>query len=89
MSRPDLFPATKPPRAKRRVLMHMTDAGEFPDGKTCGKYHCDRCGADTGWVYTSFTELRRGIPCLDCNPHLGNEVVMHEMVTMRVTRGCA
>ncbi len=61
-----LFPEMVRPRAKLRKMMQCTDAGSFPDGKGCGFFRCPRCGRDSGWVYASRTDMRRGIPCEPC-----------------------
>lgn len=61
----DLFGARA--RRKPRVLMHAIDAGCFPDGKTAGEFRCAKCGHNTGWIYTTDAELRRGKPCATCN----------------------
>ncbi len=61
----DLFGERR--RRSPRVMMQMADAGQFPDGKSAGVFGCKRCGQETGWVYASITELRRGIPCQTCN----------------------
>ncbi|MGE0674829.1 MAG: hypothetical protein AB7O64_17425 [Methylibium sp.] len=74
MGTPDLFPGTKPPRAKPRVLMHVLDASECHTGaaEDLGKPMCTmlciRCGAETGWlIFETVTEAKRGIPCEACN----------------------
>lgn len=70
---PDLFPGTKPPRACRRVLMHVSDAGWDADsgGPIC-LMRCTRCGMESGWLhFDNFTEAKRGIPCEACNPKPG------------------
>lgn len=71
---PDLFPGTKPPRAKPRVLMHVSDAGDCHSGaaEDLGKpmcvMRCSRCGAETDWlIFETVTEAKRGIPCEACN----------------------
>ncbi len=61
----DMFPGTKPPRAKPRVMMHMIDAG-YAAGQI-GHFMCAKCGHDSDWVSATDTELRRGIPCPVCN----------------------
>lgn len=64
---PDLFPGTKPPRARPRVLMHVADAGDML-GKPMCVMRCARCGAETDWlVFDTVTEAKRGIPCETCN----------------------
>lgn len=68
MSTPDLFPGTKPPRAKPRVLMHVSDAGDNDDGRPICVMKCRSCGAETDWlVFETITEAKRGIPCEACN----------------------
>ena len=74
MTTPDLFPGTKPPRAKPRVLMHVSDAADCHTGRAedLGKpmctMRCSRCGAETGWlIFETVTEAKRGIPCEVCN----------------------
>lgn len=62
----DLFGYVKP-RARRRVLMVAIDAGLFPDGKACAHFLCKRCGHDSGWVYATIAEAKRGEPCPRCN----------------------
>jgi len=71
---PDLFPGTKSPRAKARVLMHVSDAGQCHTGaaEDLGKpicvMRCTRCGAETDWlIFDTVTEAKRGIPCEACN----------------------
>ena len=71
---PDLFPSTKPPRAKPRVLMHVTDStdvhtGAADDlGKPMCRMRCTRCEAETDWlIFDTVTEAKRGIPCEACN----------------------
>lgn len=62
---PDLF--DPPPRAAPRVLMHAVDAGSFPDGRDAAHFRCRRCAHDTGWIYATRSEARRGIACPFCN----------------------
>lgn len=71
---PDLFPDSKPPRAKPRVLMHVCDAtdvhtGAADDlGKPMCRMRCGKCGAETDWlVFETVTDAKRGIPCEACN----------------------
>ena len=54
---------TKPPRLKR---MHVIDAGEI-QGERAARFYCERCGTETGWMPCGMTEIRRGIPCPECN----------------------
>lgn len=66
---PDLFHGTKPPRAKPRVLMHVSDAGNGSEGKPICVMRCSKCGAETDWLeFDTVTEAKRGIPCEVCNP---------------------
>ena len=72
----DLF-GGKPPRKRRRYLMHVVDATDqleyFPELKKEGANHvvqfqCFRCQYETDWVgVKTITEGRRGIPCPNCN----------------------
>ena len=56
----------KPPRAAPRVMMHWDDAG-YADG-LIGNFFCQRCGHRAGWLKASVEEMRRGVPCPNCNP---------------------
>lgn len=65
----------KPRRVKsRRVIMHMTDAGQA-DGMMPGwrtpqgaRFVCGKCGHDDGWTFNlTMTEIKRGLPCPKCN----------------------
>lgn len=67
MSTPDIFAGTeyqKSPRARRRVIAHVDDAGV-----DAIKFKCSRCGWESGWLENdmSVTDGRRGIPCGRCN----------------------
>lgn len=62
----DLFGYEKP-TAPRRKLMKAIDAGEFPDGKSCAEFECSGCGYNSGFVYATPTEIRRGKACPACN----------------------
>lgn len=65
--RPDLFPGTKPPRAKPRVMMHGVDFG-YDGDITLGHMVCGKCGHDDGWLmFDNDSEARRGAPCPKCN----------------------
>lgn len=66
MNTPDLFGEARPRRSPR-VMMRATDSGSFPDGKDAGQFVCRRCGRDTGWIYATRADVRRGVPCSDCN----------------------
>ena len=61
---PALFPI---PAARRRVLMHAVDAGNFPDGASAAEFVCRRCGATTGWIRATISEARTGLACETCN----------------------
>ena len=56
-------------RTPRRVMMHVVDAGVFPDGKNCIEFECARCGYNTGHIYDteSVAPNKRGRPCPKCN----------------------
>lgn len=71
---PDMFADLKPPRAPRRVLMHVEDAGEVHHGaetdlgKPMCTMKCMLCGAVSGWlVFDTVSEAKRGVPCETCN----------------------
>lgn len=65
---PDLFPDTKPPRAKPRVLMHVIDAGGEGAHDVMALMQCAKCGAESEWLsFKNVTEVKRGIPCPECN----------------------
>jgi hypothetical protein len=55
-----------PFRAVPRVLMHVDDSGEFPDGQRCGHLVCRKCG-HAEWRAAGLTNQRRGLPCPTCN----------------------
>lgn len=65
MARIDLFGPR--PRRAPRVMMHAIDSGSFPDGESAGQFLCKRCGRESDWIYASPSELRRGVPCDNCN----------------------
>lgn len=65
----DLFPSTKPPRSKPRILMHVYDAGDATqdgfDMACC--FRCVKCGHKEDWVnMKNLTDAKRGIPCPKC-----------------------
>ena len=66
----DLFDGVKP-RAARRVLMHVHDAG-YSDGYHADftgpavRLRCRGCGHDTGWVPMAPGD-KRGRACPACN----------------------
>lgn len=70
----DMFEALRPPRAKPRVLMHVSDAGQVHCGdqedlgKPMCRMRCRRCEHETGWlVFENLTQAKRGIPCPNCS----------------------
>ena len=55
----------------RLVRMHVLDAGEI-QGERAARFYCERCETETGWMPCGMTEIRRGIPCPECNaPSIG------------------
>lgn len=54
------------PKVRRRVLMHMIDAGNI-EGEAAARFTCRKCHYETGWMPCSRTETWRGIPCPNCN----------------------
>lgn len=73
---PTLFEMPTKPRAKRRVLMHVIDAGPCdcdPDDTTPGGIKdlvvlkCEKCGHETDWQRVLRSEAKRGLPCPECN----------------------
>lgn len=56
------------PRKRNRKLAQMSDAGtgDFDDDPIA-RFKCKRCGWDSDWIKTTFTECRRGTPCPLCN----------------------
>ncbi len=72
--RPDLFPGTKPPRAKPRVMMHFTDIGTGMGGDLIATFECRKCGHESGWlICDNDTQVKRGEPCPKCNPDIPQE----------------
>ena len=71
----DMFPGTKPPRAKPRVMMKGVDHGLCDEDPNChfiGHMKCQRCGHDAGWMgFKNLTEAKRGYPCPECNKEGG------------------
>lgn len=64
----DLFPETVAPR-RRRVMMHVHDAGDVPGIGCAVHVRCGRCGFDTGWIKErSVSAEKAGRPCPVCNP---------------------
>ena len=69
---PDMFPGTKPPRAKPRVMMHLRDAGQSDGRGPVYEYECGRCGHNTGWIAKPDGPRgghlhHRVHPCPNCN----------------------
>lgn len=62
---PDLF--HRPPRQPARKLMHFRDVGYIDGVGTAAVFGCHRCGHETDWTPATDTEVRRGIPCPNCN----------------------
>ncbi|WP_147309360.1 hypothetical protein [Xanthomonas campestris] len=63
----DLFPCTKPARAKSRVMMHGDDFG-YDGHITLAYVVCPKCGHCAGWMrFDNDTKARRGAPCPVCN----------------------
>lgn len=67
---PKLFNVEKP-KAPRRVLMHVWDAGpdtQFEEGGFDEvRFGCKRCGYETDWVRRRRSEAKCGEPCPACN----------------------
>jgi hypothetical protein len=59
---------TLPRTRKRRIMMHVVDAGS-----DMVQLKCRRCGHDTGWVAESEPWYldKRGRPCPTCNAETG------------------
>lgn len=63
----DLFPYTKAPRAKPRVMAHVCDAGCICESDIA-KFECRACGWQSEWLnIASISEGKRGVPCEVCN----------------------
>ena len=63
----DLFPETKVPRAKPRVMAHVFDAGCSCE-TNLARFECKRCGWQSEWLsVASISDGKRGIPCPTCN----------------------
>lgn len=63
-----LFPSIALPRAPRRVMMHVTDAGIREDGADIACFRCGKCGHEEQWIeYRSVSAAKRGVPCPKCN----------------------
>ena len=63
-----LFKKADIPRRKRRVMMHVMDAGNGPSCMVI-EFECKKCGHNTGWIKDekSVSENKRGMPCPKCN----------------------
>lgn len=71
----DLFPELVKPRAKPRVLMHVSDAGTASCGhasdlgKPLCRMLCGHCGLESDWVvFDTVSEAKCGVACPRCNP---------------------
>lgn len=63
----DLFPESKPPRSKPRVMMHGDDHGYSGD-KPMAHMVCGKCGHVGGWlIFANESDAKRGEPCPKCN----------------------
>jgi hypothetical protein len=60
----EMFPKISTPR---RVLMHCEDTGSNGPGRM-GHFRCRACGHEGWYRDCSMTDIRRGIPCPNCNP---------------------
>ena len=57
-----------PPARPHRMMMHVVDAGQYPDGRMAAHFVCRRCGHDAGWLaVVNVTTAKRGEPCPVCN----------------------
>lgn len=67
----DIPDEPKPPLAKRRVMMHVIDAGSgecVSEGEHIAVFECSRFGNKTGWITVkNISDGKRGIPCPNCN----------------------
>ncbi len=64
----DLFPDLVEPRARRRHLMHVCDAGGDGPGSQIVRFSCAKCGHESEWMQgLMVTEAKRGIECPRCN----------------------
>lgn len=56
------------PRAKPRKLMKCVDCGPgYDKGYEMARFQCPRCQHEGEWEQHTWTEIRRGIPCPNCN----------------------
>ena len=60
-------PKPRLPRVKRA---HVIDAGEGQGDHPYGaQFKCKACQWESGWwCFDNITEIRRGVPCPNCNP---------------------
>lgn len=67
MPTPQLPGLDRPKRKPPRVMAKLVDAGG--ESEPMAHYVCKKCGWDSGWRVDrrSTTEIRRGIPCEQCN----------------------
>ncbi len=67
-----LFDDPPKPRRKRRVLMHASDVSfeviPRDQNKTLCRMKCDKCKHETEWTWIPRADVRRGVPCPNCNP---------------------
>lgn len=69
----DLFgELPKAPRAPTVLRMHVVDAGDGCEAVEHGmpvmaRFACHRCHSVTDWLYVTYSEAKRGIPCEKCN----------------------
>ena len=68
MPHPDMFQSLKPPRAKRRVMMHAIDCGSRGPTDVIALFECAKCGNKSEWrICANWTDMERGEPCPNCN----------------------
>lgn len=57
------------PKKPRRVMAHMSDAGNFPDGRMAVLFVCRKCAWSQWLAVANVTEGKRGHACPQCNPN--------------------
>lgn len=58
----------KPKRhRKRRVMMHVVDAGESCNGNPMAMFECRKCAYRTEWIEIGMAQAKRGLTCPLCN----------------------
>ena len=71
-ARVDLFPQAPRFRKPRQHLMHVIDAGDndLPADKIWTRMRCRNCQHEEQGIRqrVTFTVLKRGLPCPECNP---------------------